>query len=151
METSGLTKKSRVILEAIADGHTYEQILASFPAWTYHDISQAAAEALDAASAESPGKSHNERMEEIHKAHPRAYEKWSDCEDDRLRQLFLSQTPVKQIALTLQRQPSAIRSRLTKLNLLGPGLQTTLGEGSSAMRASGVTDRGVLLQEADGD
>jgi len=114
METTGLTKKSRVILEAIADGHTYEQILANFPAWTYQDIFQAAAEALDALKA-GVGKSYDERMEEIRQAHPRAYEKWDAEEDVRLGQLFSSGTPVKEIARILQRQPGAIHSRLAKL------------------------------------
>jgi hypothetical protein len=55
MEPTGLSKKSRVILEAIADGHSYEQILAQYPAWTYHDVSEAAAEALQASTANCPG------------------------------------------------------------------------------------------------
>ena len=45
-----LTEKSRLILEAIAKGHTYEQILVQDLAWTYHDIFQAAAEALHQAA-----------------------------------------------------------------------------------------------------
>ena len=116
METTGLTKKSRAILTAIADGHTYEQILANFPAWTYHDIFQAAAEALDISTVGGP--SYVERLEAIRRDNPRAYEKWTDEEDAQLRQLFQSQTPPKEIARILQRQPSAIRSRLVKLNLV---------------------------------
>ena len=138
METTGLTKKSRVILEAIADGHTYEQILANFPAWTYHDIFAAAAEALRVAET-TADKSYNDRMTEIRQDHPRAYEKWSDEEDIRLRNLFLANRPVKEIALALQRQSSAIRSRLQKLNLAGPGVETGLGVNTSATRPSMCT------------
>ena len=48
-----LSEKSRAILEAIAKGRTYEQILVQELAWTYHDIFPAAAEAL-AESAPAP-------------------------------------------------------------------------------------------------
>jgi hypothetical protein len=116
MQTTALTKKSRVILTAIADGHTYDQILANYPAWTYHDIFQAAAEALDVSTIGGP--SYVERLETIRRDNPRAYEKWTDEEDAQLRQLFQSQTPQKEIARILQRQSSAIRSRLVKLNLV---------------------------------
>jgi len=70
METTELTEKSRAILEAIAKGHTYEQILVQDLAWTYHDIFQAAAEALDVAKAERGGKSYDQRMDEIRQDHP---------------------------------------------------------------------------------
>lgn len=116
METTGLTKKSRVILTAIADGHTYEQILANYPVWTYRDISEAAAEALNASAGAGPN--YVERLETIRRDNPRAYKKWTDEEDAQLRQLFQSQTPPKEIARILQRQPSAICSRLVKLNLV---------------------------------
>ena len=106
MEPIGLTDKSRAILEAIAQGHSYEQILAQDPAWTYHDIFRAAVEALDVARAKCGCRSYEERMEEIRQAYPRAYEKWSNEEDDRLRGLFRAGTPVKEIARALQRQPA---------------------------------------------
>ena len=67
-----LSEKSRVILQAIAKGHTYEQILVQDLAWTYHDIFQAAAEALEAGLVTSEGKSYS--VEEIRHDHPRAYE-----------------------------------------------------------------------------
>ena len=117
METDKLTAKSRAILEAIAEGHTYEQILVQDGAWTYHDIFRAAAEVLDIVSAYCGAKSYEDRMEEIRQAHPRAYEKWNAEEDDRLRQLFRTGATAKDIAHVLQRQPSAIRSRLAKLSL----------------------------------
>ncbi len=116
MEPIDLTKKSRAILTAIADGHTCEEVLANFPAWTYQDISRAAAEALSLSTIGRP--SYTERMETIRRDNPRAYEKWSEEEDAQLRQLFQTRTPQKEIARILQRQPSAIRSRLVKLNLV---------------------------------
>ena len=116
-----LNAKSCTALEAIAEGHSYEQILAANPHLTYKDIFAAAAEALDLldspASKKSP-LSYEERMAEIREEHPRAYEPWSKEEDADLKRYFDCSTPAKQIAQTLQRQPGAIRSRLRKLNLV---------------------------------
>ena len=56
-------------------------------------------------------------MDEARRAHPRAYEKWSLEEDRRLIDLFQSGSSVPQIASDLERQPSAIRSRLVRVGL----------------------------------
>ena len=66
-----LSDQSRAILEAIAKGHTYEQILVQELAWTYHDIFQAAAEALEASGSGGPAKAYS--VEEIRHDHPKAY------------------------------------------------------------------------------
>lgn len=113
-----LSEKSRAILQAIAKGHTYEQILVQDLAWTYHDIFQAAAEGLEAGPAANDGKSYS--VEEIRHDHPRAYEKWSVEEDAQLAELFRSRKSVQEIAAILNRQAGAIRSRLAKLNLIEP-------------------------------
>ena len=111
-----LSEKSRAILQAIAKGHTYEQILVQDLAWTYHDIFQAATEALQAGPTTSEGKSYD--VEEIRHEHPRAYEKWSAEEDGQLSELCRSGKSVREIGKTLHRQEGAIRSRLAKLNLV---------------------------------
>ena len=111
-----LSEKSRAILQAIAKGHTYEQILVQDLAWTYHDIFQAAAEALETPQVTNEGKSYD--VEEIRHDHPRAYEKWSDEEDGQLSALCRSGKSVRDIATTLHRQEGAIRSRMAKLNLV---------------------------------
>jgi DNA-binding NarL/FixJ family response regulator len=111
-----LSEKSRAILQAIAKGHTYEQILVQDLAWTYHDIFQAAAEALETPQVTSESKSYD--VEEIRHDHPRAYEKWSSEEDGQLSELCRMGNGVKEIAKTLHRQEGAIRSRLAKLNLV---------------------------------
>ena len=110
------TAKSRTILEAIADGHSFEQILACKPELTYNDIFRAAAEALEGIDQPSQGKSYS--IEEIRQQYLRAYEKWSAVEDAQLTELYRSGLNPRQIAKTLERQPSAIRSRLAKLNLV---------------------------------
>jgi len=117
MEPSELSEKSRTILEAIAEGRSYEQILSAKLAVTYHDIFHAAAEALSITEGVKLGKTFDERMAEIRQVCPRAYEKWSPDEDAKLTTLFQSGSSVKEIAKTLQRQPSAICSRLAKLSL----------------------------------
>jgi len=111
-----LSEKSRAILEAIAKGHTYEQILVQDLAWTYHDIFQAAAQALETPHVTNEGRSYD--VEEIRHDHPRAYEKWSTEEDGRLSELCRSGKSVREIAKSLHRQEGSIRSRLAKLNLI---------------------------------
>lgn len=114
-----LTEKSRLILEAIAKGHTYEQILVQELAWTYHDIFQAASEALGNINSPPPEvKSY--RVSEIRNSHPHAYEKWDTGQDEQLRKLFYTGKTVKEIGLIMQRQPGGIKSRIAKLNLIAP-------------------------------
>src|SRR5678815_2234604 len=117
-----LSDKSRGILEAIAKGHTYEQILVQDLAWTYQDIFQAVAEALRLADDTAPdhvsSPDYQRRIDEIRKSFPRAYEKWTLEEDQRLRTLFEAGNSLSYLSQSFARQPSAIRSRLVKLNLI---------------------------------
>jgi hypothetical protein len=113
-----LSDKSLAILEAIAKGHTYEQILVQELAWTYHDIFQAAAEAIEVSASGSPAKIYS--VEEIRHDHPKAYEKWDAAQDAQLRQLFHEGRTVADIAIAMKRQPGGIKSRLVKLDLIGP-------------------------------
>lgn len=57
-------------------------------------------------------------FEEIRQEHPKAYLPWNELQDEKLRQLFTEGSPVADLAVTLQRTKGAIRSRLTKLELL---------------------------------
>lgn len=127
-----LSPQAAAILEWIAQGYTYEQILAEDPFLTYPDIFAAAQEALtvtrkvhrrptDAQKTLAPvgraTRAYEERMAEIHQTHPRAYEKWSADEDEVLTELVRDGQPTNEIAELLHRQPSAIRSRIRKLGL----------------------------------
>ena len=56
-------------------------------------------------------------LDAVRSVHARAYEKWSDDEDRTLRNLVATGVTVRQIAQQLERQPSAIRSRIQKLGL----------------------------------
>jgi hypothetical protein len=58
------------------------------------------------------------RIQEMRRQHPRAYEKWTDDEDARLRVEFSNGTDRTELARMFQRQRSAVKSRLQKLGLL---------------------------------
>ena len=111
---NGLNKKSSAILAMIARGYRYEQILDSDPELTYVDIFDAAREALELLGRNGGSASAHV---DVRAKHPRAYQKWASDEDARLAQLVQSGRSVQEIADLLQRQPSAIRSRMNKLGL----------------------------------
>ncbi len=113
-----LSAKSRLILEAISEGRSFEQILAGHPSWTRYDICEAASEALDADLERAMQKSYN--VEVIRGTHPEAYRKWDDSQDAELRRLFSTGLGSGEIAGIMKRQAGGIRSRLVKLGLTGP-------------------------------
>ena len=62
----------------------------------------------------SPEPKSDSYLEQVRKSHPRAYEKWSLEEKQRLVNLLKLGRSVQEIASELGRQPSAIRSRLER-------------------------------------
>lgn len=58
----------------------------------------------------------NERLAEIQSRSPMAYERWTPAEEAQLLALAEQGTSIADIAARLKRQPSAIQSRLTKLD-----------------------------------
>lgn len=56
-------------------------------------------------------------IQSIRQTHPRAYEKWSEEEDESLQEKYSEGMNVTELAKYFQRQKGAIRSRLKKLNL----------------------------------
>jgi DNA-binding NarL/FixJ family response regulator len=73
---------------------------------------------LDEAPASSAGDTksdHERRLAELREQHPRANQPWSDEEDARLLQLVADGAAVKDIATALERQRTAITSRIEKL------------------------------------
>jgi len=61
---------------------------------------------------------YHERLREIKNNFSNAYEPWKEEEDSLLKSLHLENKPLSEIAQILKRQPSAIRSRLKKFELL---------------------------------
>ena len=84
-EQKNLSPKSTAILKLIADGHSYEQVLATDPELTYLDIFNAAREALEVVG--QADSAYASRLAAIQQEHPRAYMPWSDAEDLQLRRL----------------------------------------------------------------
>ena len=54
---------------------------------------------------------------DVRKTFPNAYASWSPAEDKLLRELFGGGKNVRELAVTFNRRPGAIRSRLRKLGL----------------------------------
>ena len=127
-EPPRLREKSIKVLNLIAAGHSYSQILEGYPELNYHDIFFAAEEAvwLD----ERIGKlaqgsvmtqarpTGTIAMEMAKQKHPRAYLPWTEREDAELVTLHGAGKSKEEIAAHFQRQSSAIQSRLQKLGLL---------------------------------
>ena len=107
---SHLSHQAMIVLEMIAAGSSYEQILSAHPHLTYLDIFDAAREALDLSVVEKPAA--------FRPSTPPAHQPWTDAADRLLRHLAGRGLTVAQIANRLQRQRSAIRSRIIKLNLV---------------------------------
>jgi hypothetical protein len=122
-KTISLGDKTLIVLEEIAGGYTYEQIIAKHPGLTYLDIFFAAREALNIIAAFSiktsitgMPKTDGKTLSDYRKINPRAYEKWTDEEEEALIELVQAGHGIKYAAGLLQRKPSAIQSRLEKLN-----------------------------------
>ena len=123
-----LRAKSIKVLNLIAAGHSYSQIVEGNPDLNYHDIFFAAEEAVwlddrigklaqgsEMTQARPTGTS---AMEMAKQKHPRAYQPWTEREDADLAALHAAGKSKEEIAEHFQRQPSAIQSRLHKLGLL---------------------------------
>lgn len=59
-----------------------------------------------------------ERLGQIRKQHPKAYNKWTGDDDKLLSHKFKEGAAVTELAKLFQRQPGAIRSRRARLGLI---------------------------------
>lgn len=124
-----LSPKSVQVLKLISEGHSYAKIVDGNPDLNYHDIFFAAEEAVwlderlgaSPETAESSGREAEHAMARAKLVHPRAYASWTVEEDGQLISLFTEGKSRKEIAGLLQRQPSAIASRLRKHGLVSGG------------------------------
>lgn len=111
-----LSNKSVILLELIARGHTYEQILRLSPGCTVMDIAIAAREILDHVRDKGvTTRNQPQRYAEMRMHAPRAYLPWTADEEQELLSLFDGHAPVNVIALKLARRPTAVTQRLKKL------------------------------------
>lgn len=60
---------------------------------------------------------YQERRRRIRARYPKAYERWSEGDDNLLKQEYKVGVGIEELSQLLQRQPSAIKSRLRKLGL----------------------------------
>ena len=74
---------------------------------------------LSPANQGQSSRSHHERLQRIRKEYPRAYDRWTRDEEDQLASLLGLGMKPKQIAQRLKRQPSAIRSRIRRIDKQG--------------------------------
>ncbi len=58
------------------------------------------------------------RYEEIRKTYPKAYLPWEKEDDEKLERLYKEGKKTKELTKIFERQPGAIRSRLSKLGLV---------------------------------
>jgi len=57
-------------------------------------------------------------FEKIREEFPKAYEKWSELDDELLEISFQMDEDINELAKLFQRKPGAIRSRLKKIGLI---------------------------------
>jgi hypothetical protein len=55
-----------------------------------------------------------EKLEKMRETYPNAFRPWKDNDDQKLLDLFVGGTPVKELSVTFGRQPGSIRARLKK-------------------------------------
>jgi ATP-dependent DNA helicase RecQ len=72
-----------------------------------------------------PGRNFSQYQLRVRQEHPRAFERWSDEEDQRVIALAGSGKTPDDIAAELQRQPNAIVLRMEKLGLIEPAQTAT--------------------------
>jgi len=106
---STLSAPTIAILEMIAAGRSFDQLLEAHPRFSHWDIRLAAEEALTLSGAK-PRRARRER-------YARSDQKWTEGDDALLRHLLRSGTTVARIAGQLQRNRDAIRGRIMKLGL----------------------------------
>ncbi len=122
------------ILDMIAKGHSYKQILTELPQLNVGDIMAAAQFSYEILNDLVVEGSDHIRLEgrlqlttnngkvvnlsNMRKDHPRAFMKWEPAEDENLKQLFQQGKNYNELAEILMRQRGAIIARLQFLGLI---------------------------------
>lgn len=106
-----ITDQHRRLLELIAAGHSYDQILAANQEASYLDIFGAAQAALD----EIDGPSYT--VEEVRQQYPNAYKPWDVTDEAEVKRRAVAGESMEAIANALGRTVGAVQSRLVKVFL----------------------------------
>lgn len=115
-----LSEKSVRVLSMIADGHSYSQNVNGNSDLNYHDIFQAAEEALQI---NESAEDYQSRLARIKSKYENAYEPWTEDADLALTDMCGRGESIGAMAALFQRQPSVIQSRIAKLGLTFQGGQ----------------------------
>ncbi|MGH8016126.1 MAG: DUF433 domain-containing protein [Candidatus Zixiibacteriota bacterium] len=136
MQKSVLVRDTEIrvtdILEKIAKGYSYKQILTELPQLNVGDIMMAAQISFEILNDLVVEGSDHIRLEgrltltngkyvnltKLRKEHPRAYIKWEPAEDDNLKRLHQQGKRINELSEILMRQPGAIMARLQFLGLI---------------------------------
>jgi len=120
------------ILERIAKGQSYKQILVELPQLNVGDIMASAQFSYEILNDLIVEGSDHIRLEgritltngkyvnltKLRKEHPRAYVKWEPAEDDNLKRLFQQGKKYDELSEILMRQKGAVVARLQFLGLI---------------------------------
>jgi len=121
------------VLELLSKGSSYDSIIKANPELTYADIMAAAGHAARLISEHLivenevrvgaqiklvVGKNKLIDLETLRKEYPRAYEPWTDDEQNRLVSMFKARESRGSISKALGRNTGAIEARLVKLGLM---------------------------------
>ncbi len=106
--------KYLVISESKQEGSSY----AHRRVMVFEENLQAFADGLQKALNFLKAKPELSSIEKVRQRYPRAYNRWSDEEDEQLKVKWQAGMSIRELASYCQRQPSAVRSRLIKLGLL---------------------------------
>lgn len=110
------TNKAATIVKMVEEGCDYIQLIATEPDISGKDLFEALMLAVRMKTDGAQPGAYAQHLAAIRAEWPRAYEKWTLDEDEQLRSMHANGIPVEEIAEVLQRQVSAIRSRLVKLS-----------------------------------
>lgn len=111
---------SKLIAEIISDENTFLINLKQISQNVEHEILMTEDffhKISDVIQSNDSGQYHK-KINKIKKQYPKAYEKWTFGEEIKLKRLFALKKNVTEIAEKLERQPSAIESRLKKMGLI---------------------------------
>lgn len=106
-----LSDQQTRVVQLIAAGHSYDQILSATPGLSYLDIFDAAQTALDQLA--TPAYS----VKEVRKELPNAYSPWAGEEEAELERRALAGESTEEIAIGLGRSVGAVRSRTVRIFL----------------------------------
>lgn len=109
-----MSYRSRLLLERLSQGASQQELLAAHQGGNGSQLARAARQALllERAMARRRGK-----VRKILRQYPRTFDRWTPFEETQLRDLYRAGKTLREIAAHLQRQPNAVKVRLSRIDL----------------------------------